>query len=114
MGCLPVGTELLLSSTKLRVADEILTLPPEAALENEQIDKAMAAMGVAQNQRYCGQKSLEHSLCSQGWGATCQGLFAGEFKDDCEILQQQTDLEPVIRHRHGNTPKLCSPRAAHS
>ena len=31
-----------------RIADEVLTISAEAALENEQIDKAMAAMGVAQ------------------------------------------------------------------
>ena len=35
--------------TKLRIADEILTFLAEAALEIEQIDKAVAAMGIAQN-----------------------------------------------------------------
>ena len=33
---------------QLRIADEILTFLAEAALENSQVDKAMAAMGIAQ------------------------------------------------------------------
>ena len=33
---------------QLRIADEMLTFPEEAALENSQVDKAMAAMGIAQ------------------------------------------------------------------
>ena len=34
---------------EIRIADEVLTTSAQAALESEQIDKAMAAMGIAQN-----------------------------------------------------------------
>ena len=35
--------------TEIRIEDEVLTTSAEAAPENKQIDKAMAAMGIAQN-----------------------------------------------------------------
>ena len=34
---------------EIRIADEVLAILAEAALENKQIDKAMEAMGIAQN-----------------------------------------------------------------
>ena len=41
---------------KLRVADDLLTLLVEAALDKEQVDKAMAAMGIAQNLNEGGER----------------------------------------------------------
>ena len=65
--------------------DEVLTFPAEAALENAQIDKAMAAMGIAQN-----LKEEENVTVARGGGstsvqaglrqATSQGLFAASSK----------------------------------
>ena len=48
---------------KLRVADEVLAVLAEAALENEHIHKAMAAMGTAQN------LNEEHAVVAQGDGS---------------------------------------------
>ena len=50
---------------RTRIADEVLTILSEAALENEQIDKAMPVMGVAQNLHEAkenGPKSLQMGL----------------------------------------------------
>ena len=47
----------------MRVADEVLTILAEAALENEQIDKAMEAMGIAQN-----LKKKENVVVARGGG----------------------------------------------
>ena len=40
-------SELWPRPAEIRIADEVLTTPAEAALESEQIDKAMAAIGTA-------------------------------------------------------------------
>ena len=53
------------TKTKLRVADEILTFLEDAAFENEQIDMAMAAMGIAWN-----LKKEENLIVATGVGAT--------------------------------------------
>ena len=79
------------TKTKLRVADEILTFLEGAAFENEQIDMAMAAMGIAGNlkkeenvivAREVGATSVQAGLGQ----ATCQGPSAWEFKVHGEIL----------------------------
>ena len=49
---------------KLRVADKVLALQMEAALQNAQIDLAMAAMGIAQN-----LKKEENVIVAQGSGS---------------------------------------------
>ena len=86
------------TSTKLRLADEILTFLGEAAFENEQ---AMAAMGTAQNlkeeenvivAREVGTKCVQPGLGQ----STSQGLCAG-VRDDGEIPWEQADLEHVVR-----------------
>ena len=68
------------TKTKLRVADEILTFLEDAAFENERIDMAMAAMGIAWENaivaRGVGATSVQAGLGQ----ATCQGLFAGSSK----------------------------------
>ena len=73
------------TKTKLRVADEILTFLEGAAFENEQIDMAMAAVGIARN-----LKKEENVIVARGVGATSvqaglgqatsQGPFAGSSK----------------------------------
>ena len=48
---------------EIRIADEVLTILAEAALENQQIDKAMEAMGIAQN-----LKKEENVVVARGEG----------------------------------------------
>ena len=76
---------------KLR-GDEVLTILSEAALENAQIDKAVAAMGIAQN-----LKNEEKAIVARGGGsksvqmgleqAARQGLFAGSSKTKVRHLR---------------------------
>ena len=87
------------TKTKLRVADEILTFLEGAAFENEQIDVAMAAMGIAGN-----LKKEENNICaSRSWSSDMSGTPCWEFKVHGETLGQQADLEHVIRQKEGNT-----------
>ena len=76
----PACSEARPTSTKLLVADKILTFVGERAFENEQIDTAMAVMGIAQN-------LSEQNLCNKS------GASDWEPKDDGEIPLQQVDLE---------------------
>ena len=46
-GCHTATASFGLAQAEIRIEDEVLTTPAEAALESEQIDKAMAAMGTA-------------------------------------------------------------------
>ena len=71
---------------KIRVADEVLTVLAEAALENEHIDKAMAEMGIAQNLK-------EYEKCRRGTrerinvntiGTGASGALAGNSKTKVE------------------------------
>ena len=81
--CLLRAVRLGPTSRKLLVADEILTFIGERAFENEQIDTAMAVLGIAQN-------LSEQNLCNKS------GVPDWELKDDGEILLQQVDLEPGL------------------
>ena len=47
-----------------RIADEVFAISAEAALENEQIDKAMAATGIVQN-----LKKEENVVVAPGGGS---------------------------------------------
>ena len=49
---------------EIRIADEVLTILAEVALENDQIDKAMEAMGTAQS-----LKKEEGIVVARGEGA---------------------------------------------
>ena len=57
---------------KLRIAHVILTFLAEAALENALIQKAMAAMGIAQNleeeENVIVAEEADQRRCKQGWG----------------------------------------------
>ena len=48
---------------EIRIAEEVLTILAEAALENQQIDKAMEAMGIAQD-----LKKEENVVVARGEG----------------------------------------------
>ena len=64
-------------STKLRVANEILTFLRDAAIENERIDKAMPATGIAQNLKKEKNVIVDQNMCDKVLGqATSQGLLA--------------------------------------
>ena len=112
MGLHPECSEPRPVQMKLPIAHEILTFLAEAALENEHIDKAMAAMGITKN-----LKEEENVIAVRGGGstsvqsglghATRQGLPCRELKDDIKVLGQLVDLEHVIRHRKGTT-NCCS------
>ena len=79
------------SQQVIRTADEVLTILAEAALENEQIDKAMEAMGVAQN-----LQNEESVVVARGEGskmvlmglaqAARQGILAGISKTKVRYL----------------------------
>ena len=72
---------------KRRIADVILTFP--AALEHAQIDKAMAAVGIAQNLEESSWpwEAEQKSVQAASGQATSQGLRAGSYD------RQQADLE---------------------
>ena len=79
---------------KLRVADEVLTILIEAAVENTQIDKAMAAMGIAQKLKEvenvvvapgCDSKSVQTGLAQ----TACQGILAGNLKTKVRYLESR-------------------------
>ena len=76
--------------TKIRVADEVLTSLAAAALENEHIDKAMAAMGIAQNLKR-RRMSLWHVEMDQSpykWGLHKRRVRApsGRIKDEGGVI----------------------------
>ena len=79
---------------ELRSADEVLTILTEAALENEQVDKAMENMGIAQNRkqeenvvvaRGAGSKSVQMAL-AQAAQAARQRILAGTSKTEVRYL----------------------------
>ena len=97
---------------------EILAFPAEATLENEQIDKAMAALGISQN-----LKKEEHVVVARGGGsksvqtgpghAARQGLLAVNSTTKVRQFGQPLDLEHVLRHGEGNKNCCSLERVAH-
>ena len=88
---LPCGCSEPQPQQVIRIADEVLAILAEAALENEQIDKAMEAMGVAQNleqeenvvmAREEGSKMVLMGLAQ----AARQGILAGISKTKVRYL----------------------------
>ena len=82
---------------EIRIADEIMTILPEAALENEQIDKAMVAMGIPHNlknednvvvARGGGSKSVQMGLAQ----AARQGILAGDSMAKGRHLVRETRI----------------------
>ena len=75
--------------TKLRIADDILTFLAEAAMENEHIDKAMAAMGIAQK-----LKEEENVIVARRGGST--SVQAGTIiQQDCPTADQGSPLSDL-------------------
>ena len=99
-------------ASKIRVAGEVLTILAEAALENEQIDKAMEAMGIAQK-----MKKEENVVVARGGGpksvhtglgqAARHGLFAENSKTKVRYLGSRLTWKDVLLHGEGN--KNCRP-----
>ena len=101
-----------LQQAEIRIADEVLTVLAEAALENEQIGKAMGVMeameamgmGTAQN-----LKKEENMVVARGEGSKSvqmglaqtarQGIFAGTSKTKVLLLGKPTYLEYGLRLR---------------
>ena len=85
------------------MADEVLTILAQAALENEHVAKAMAAIGIAQN-----LKKEENVVVARGGGsmsvqeglaqASRQGILAGDSIAKVRWLERLLDLECVLRH----------------
>ena len=103
---------------EVRIADEVLTILAEAALENYQIDRALTAMGTTQNlkeenvvvaPKKNGSKSTQAALGQ----AARQGPFGGGFEDEGKMLRQPIDLECVLRHGEGNKNCRSLERVAH-
>ena len=84
---------------KLRVADKVLALQMEAALQNAQIDLAMAAMGIAQN-----LKKEENVIVAQGSGSKSVQTGSGTSGTPGTPCGEPKPcgLECVPRHRKGN------------
>ena len=105
-----------LRQAEIRIADEVLSTSAEAALENEQIDKA-AAMGIAQN------LEKEESRGARRWikvrtnvpgASSTAGDSVGSLEDEGKILGEPPDLEYVLRHREGNTNRRSLERVGHA
>ena len=80
-----------------------------SALENEQIDKAVAAMDIAQE-----LKEGENVICATRAGASGKPRApCGELKDDRKILWYLFDKEYVFRQREGNGSWRGWERVAH-
>ena len=71
-------------------------------MENEQIDKAIAAMGIAQNVKKEENVIVVRGGGSKPVGADMSGAPCGELNDDSKIPGQSADLEQVIHQREGN------------
>ena len=95
-----------LGRRRLEPQMKVFTILAEGALENEQIDKLMAAMGIAQNSkkenvvvaRRGGSKSVKICLAQTGR----QGDSGGKLEDKDKVLGEPLDLEYVLHHREGN------------
>ena len=97
-GELPHGrSEPRLRQAENRIADEVLAILAEAALENEQIDKAMAAMGIAQNFEEGGESRRDArrwiKVPTHGSGA------GGRIEDKGRMSGLPIDLDHVLRQR---------------
>ena len=89
-----------------RIADDVLTIFAEAAVENEQIDKAMAAMGIAQNLKeeenvVVGARG-RIKVRTTGLGASTAAGDSGErLEDEGRIFWEPLNLESVPSPRQG-------------
>ena len=83
------GSSLACTSTHLRVADEIMTFLGGAPFENEHIDKAVAAMGTAQN-----LKEEENVMVAREGGSKSVQAGLGQATSQGSLLWSQT----MVRH----------------
>ena len=74
MGLPPGCSEPRPLQMNIRVADEVLAILAVAALENEQIDKGMAAMGNAQNFEGGGKRCRDTRKWIKVRSKTCHSL----------------------------------------
>ena len=81
----------------------------EAASEKEQLDKAMAAVGITQNfgggggESRLGARMRIRVLTSGPGASSAAGDSGGRIEDKGEILRESLNLERVLRHGEGNT-----------
>ena len=104
-GGLPHGcSEPRQQQAEMRIADGFLTILAEAALENEQMDKAMEAMGIARS-----LKKEEDIVVARGEGAkfgtngtgasSAARDFCRNFEDQSALPGKPPYLEHGLRHR---------------
>ena len=87
------------------LAYDFLTFLADAALENAQIDKAMATMGIAQNLKKERHRSKRRRMkvgARRVGASDMPGAPCGELKDEGKVPGQPFDLEYVLRQREGN------------
>ena len=95
---------------EVRIADEVLTILAEAALEHYQIDRALTAMGTTQNLK---EENVVVAPKKNGSKSTQAALGQAAREDEGKILRQPIDLECVLRHGEGNKNCRSLERVAH-
>ena len=110
-----------LQQAEIRIEADSLTIPAEAALENEQIDKAteaMETMSTAQGfekeedivaARGEGSKSVQLGLAQ----AARQGIFCRNLEDESALLGEPPDLDHGLRRRERKNNQCSLECVAH-
>ena len=103
---------------EIRIADKVFSMLAKAALENEHIDKATAAMGIAQK-----LKEEEKVVVARGGGSTSEqkGLApvvaresGGRLEREGNVLGESPNLQHVLRYSKENPNCRSLERVAHA